>query len=425
MSAFSRRYPDVYRIDDFDNPWLPLPVRLLNAVPDTLIRRFTRLDEQRLLQRAIQATGLDDFGDEDFRAPFRLLLEDLNTLDHFTPMGRITVQTVLHEQLCSRLCLQEQLKRQPDIAQHKIDRPVFIAGLPRTGTTHLHNLLSQCTQLRYLPLWQTLHPIAPQPGQADRRRRAADLAVNATGFIIPLFKRMHEMATDAPHEELTLCALGYRSFFFEGAFQVPKYRDWYANHSQVKGYAFLRQVLQMLEQEPAQGNKTSVARAPGARWILKSPQHVDQLEAILTVFPDARLILTHRDPARAVLSMITMILYTSRQVYRPRRLREEANAWVDRLEQMLRRSQQQAAAIPGDNVFHVAFDAFMENPEKTIERICEFAQIDLDPVSRQAIQRHLASSARDRHGRIDYRFESLGLDEAEIRARFDFYTTWY
>lgn len=418
MSAFSRRYPDVYRIDDFDDPWLPLPVRLLNAVPDALIRRFTRLDEQRLLQRASRATGLEDFGDEDFRAPFRLLLEDLNTLDHFTPMGRITVQTVLHEQLCSRLCLQEKLKRQPDVARQKIDRPVFIAGLPRTGTTHLHNLLSQSTQLRHLPLWQTLHPIAPQPGQADRRRRAADLAVNATGFIIPLFKRMHEMATDAPHEELTLCALGYRSFFFEGAFQVPKYRDWYANHSQVKGYEFLKQVLQMLQQEPAQGNKS-----PGARWILKSPQHVDQLEAILAVFPDARLILTHRDPARAVLSMITMILYTSRQVYRPRRLREEARAWVDRLEQMLRRSQQQAASIAGDRILHLSFYAFMEKPESTLESVGEFAQIDLDALSRQAIQRHLASNARDRHGRIDYCFESLGLDEAEIRARFDFHIT--
>ncbi len=417
MSAPSRRYPDVYRIDDFDNPWLPLPVRLLNAVPDALIRRFTRFDEQRFLQRASRTTGLNDFGDEDFRAPFRLLLEDLNTLDHFTPMGRITVQTVLHEQLCARLCLQEKLKRQPDIAQHKIDRPVFIAGLPRTGTTHLHNLLSQCTQLRYLPLWQTLHPIAPQPGQADRRRRAADLAVNATGFIIPLFKRMHEMATDAPHEELTLCALGYRSFFFEGAFQVPKYRDWYANHSQVKGYEFLQKVLRLLQSEPAQGDKT-----PGARWILKSPQHVDQLEAILTVFPDARIILTHRDPARAVLSMITMILYTSRQVYRPQRLREEARAWVDRLEQMLRRSQQQAASISGDRILHISFDAFMEKPQSTLETVCNFAQIDLDAPSRQAMQRHLASSARDRHGRIDYRFESLGLDEAEIRARFEFYT---
>jgi hypothetical protein len=419
VSLFSRRYPDNHRIDDFADPWLPMPVRLLNTVPDKLLRSFTSLDEQRLLQRARRATGLGDFGDEDFRKPLRLLLDDLNTFDHFTPMGRITVQTVLHEQLCSRLCLQEKLKTAPEIAQQDIDRPIFIAGLPRTGTTHLHNLLSQCDHLRYLPLWQTLHPIAPLPGKADRRRRAADLAVNATGFIIPLFKRMHEMATDAPHEELTLCALGYRSFFFEGAFQVPNYRAWYANHSQVKGYEFLRQVLQLLQMEPAPG-----AKSPSARWILKSPQHVDQLESILTVFPDARLILTHRDPARAVLSMITMILYTSRQVYRPSRLQEEARAWVDRLEQMLRRSEQQAAAIPDSKILHISFDTFMDHPEKTVERICEFAQVELNADSRLAIQRHLANSTRDRHGRIDYCFESLGLDENEIRTRFAFCTTW-
>jgi hypothetical protein len=418
VSLFSRHYPDPYRIDDFDNPWLPGPVRLLNALPDKLVRHFTRFDEACLLRDARRATGLADFGDEDFLAPFRLLLEDLNSFDHFTPMGRITVRTILHEQLCSRLCLQKKLKSLPDIAQNKIDRPIFIAGLPRTGTTHLHNLLSQCAQLRYLPLWQTLHPIAPLPGSADRRRRAADLAVNATDFIIPLFRRMHAMATEEPHEELTLCALGYRSFFFEGAFQVPNYRAWYASHSQVKGYEFLKRVLQLLQTEPAPGEKS-----PEARWILKSPQHLDQLDSILSVFPDARLILTHRDPVRAVLSMITMILYTSRQVYRPQRLREEARAWVDRLEQMLRRSQQQASVIAADKIFHVSFDAFMRDTEQTIEAICEFSQIDLDASSRQAIERHLASSTRDRHGRIDYRFESLGLDEAELRARFDFYST--
>jgi hypothetical protein len=150
---------------------------------------------------------------------------------------------------------------------------------------------------------------------------------------------------------------------------------------------------------------------------------VDQLDTILTVFPDARLILTHRDPARAVLSMITMILYTSRQVYRPLRLREEARAWVDRLEQMLRRSQQQASLIPDDRIFHVSFDAFMHHPERTLEAICEFAEIDLDLSSRQAIRQHLATSTRDRHGRIDYRFGSLGLDETEIRSRFDFLPT--
>jgi hypothetical protein len=417
VSLFGRKYPILYRIDDFEHPWLPRPVRLLNRLPDKLVRRFTRFDEARLMRNAIRTTGLSDFGDDDFLSPFRLLLEDLNTVDHFTPMGRITVRTILHEQLCSRLCLQEKLKNLPEIAQQQIDRPIFIAGLPRTGTSHLHNLLSQCAQLRYLPLWQTLHPIAPQPGQADRRRRAADMAVNATDFIIPLFRRMHEMATEEPHEELTLCALGYRSFFFEGAFQVPNYRAWYANNPQVKGYEFLKQVLQLLQTEPAPGEKS-----PAARWILKSPQHLDQLDSILTVFPDARLILTHRDPVQAVLSMITMILYTSRQVYRPLRLREEARAWVDRLEQMLRRSQQQASTIPADKIFQVPFDALMRNPLKTIDAICEFSRIDLDSRSRRAIQRHLASSKRDRYGRIDYRFEDLGLDYEDIRARFAFYT---
>jgi len=420
LSWLGRTYLQTHRIHDWDNPWLPLPVRLLNGLPDALIRRFTRLDEKSLMDAALKETGLQDFGDEDFRTPLRILLQDFDTFDHFTAMGRITVRTILLEQLCARLCLQEQQKRQAAFAQQVVDRPVFIAGLPRTGTTHLHNLLSCASHLRYLPLWQTLHPIAPLPGEADRRRRAADLAVHGTGYIIPLFKRMHEMATDEPHEELTLCALGYRSFFFEGAFQVPNYRAWYANTSQVKGHEFLKQVLQLLQMETAPGQKD-----PAARWILKSPQHVDQLETILQVFPDARLILTHRDPVRAALSMITMILYTSRQVYRPTRLKEEARAWVDRLEQMLRSSQQQAQAIAtgprGQQLFHVYFDRFMANPEQTIRDVCSFAEVPLDEHSRAAISAHLQSHIRDRHGKIDYRFEDLGLIEAELRERFGFY----
>ena len=389
---------------------------MLNAVPERLIRRVTALEENRLLERAQRETGLTDFGDEDFLAPFRILLKDLNTYDHFTAMGRITAQTILHEQLCARLCLQEKLKRTPAILEQKINSPLFIAGLPRTGTTHLHNLLAQCTHLRYMPLWQTLHPIAPLPGQQDRRKRAADLAVSATSYIIPLFKRMHEMATEEPHEELTLCALGYRSFFFEGAFQVPNYRAWYANNDQQRGYEFLKQVLQLLQTETAPGNKTI-----NARWVLKSPQHVDQLETILRVFPDAKLILTHREPARAVLSMITMILYTSRQVYKPTRLRAEAQAWVDRLEQMLRRSCEQAARIPKAQKYDVHFDAFMNAPKETVLDILEFAGIPYDSASQAAVQNLLRANARDKHGRIDYRFEDLGLDEGEIRERFAFY----
>jgi len=413
---FGKHYPETWRIDDWDKPWLPWPIRLLNTIPDATVRYFTALEENRLFERARRETGLDDFGDEDFLVPFRILLEDLNRYDHFTAMGRITAQTILHEQLCARLCLQEKIRRSPEVLQQRIDRPVIIAGLPRTGTTHLHNLLSQCTDMRYLPLWQTLHPMTPQANRKDRRRHAADLAVGATSYIIPLFKRMHEMETDGPHEELTLCALGYRSFFFEGAFQVPNYRAWYVNQSQEKGYQYLKQVLQILQTETAPCHKKS-----DARWVLKSPQHIDQLQTILKVFPDAKLVLTHRDPARAVLSMITMVLYTSRQVYKPTRLREEAKAWVDRLEQMLRRSREQAQQLPKNQVMDVYFDRFMQNPERTVAEVLEFSGIDMDEVSRKAIETHLQSHTRDRYGKIDYRFEDIGINEAELRERFAFY----
>jgi len=416
VALFGKTYPENYHIDDWEHPWLPLPVRLLNAIPDSVARRFTALEENRLFDLARRETGLTDFGDEDFLVPFRILLQDLNTYDHFTVMGRITAQTILHQQLCARLCLQDKIKRSPEIQQQRIDRPLIIAGLPRTGTTHLHNLLSRVNRMRYMPLWQTLNPVAPPLGKSDHRRKVADLSVNATRYIIPLFHRMHEMVTDEPHEELTLCALGYRSFFFEGAFQVPNYRKWYAGNPQEKGYAYLKQTLQILQTETAPGNKTA-----DARWVLKSPQHVDQLPTILKVFPDAKLILTHRDPARAVLSMVTMILYTSRHVYKPVRLREEAHAWVDRLEKMLRDSQQQALLLPKERVMNVSFDDFMKDPKDTIAQVLAFAELEYDDISRQAVEAHLQSHTRDRYGKIDYRFEDIGISEGELKERFSFY----
>jgi hypothetical protein len=416
MTLIGRRYPADYRIDDWAHPWLPLPIRLLNALPDALARKMFGIEEAALLARARRETGLHDFGDADFLLPLRLLLADFRERDHFTPMGRITAKTILHQQLCARLCLEERFKRSPDIARETIDRPLIIAGLPRTGTTHLHNLLSSNRNLRYLPLWQTLHPAPPPAGRRDRRRQVTEFSMLMTHYILPLLMRMHELETDLPHEELTVCALCYRSFFFEGCFEVPGYRQWYADNTHAKGYDYLRRTLQILQQESApQGRDTA------SRWVLKSPQHLDQLETILQVFPDAKLILTHRDPLRAVVSMITMMSYTSRQVYKPIRLREEARAWVDRLEQMLRRSQQQVQRIPASSVFNVDFNAFMADAGGTVRRICEFAEVELDPVSEAAMHSYLRDNVRDRHGRIDYRFEDLGLDEGEIRERFAFY----
>jgi hypothetical protein len=416
MSLFGKQYPENVHIDDWQQPWLPLPVRLFNRIPDSLAKNWFKFDEASLFEAAKKNTGLADFGDTDFLVPFRVLQNDLQKTANFTAIGRLTVLIILLQQLQSRLCVENKLRDNPGIAAQKITSPVFIAGLPRTGTTHLHNLLSEVHHLRYMPLWQTLEPVRNPKHKVDHRRRNSDFSMRMTNYIIPLFRRMHEMVTDMPHEELTICALGYRSFFFEGTFQVPGYRQWYTSQSHEKGYEYLKRTLQILQTEAAPGNKTT-----NARWVLKSPQHVDQLQTIINVFPDAKIILTHRDPARAVLSMITMMLYTSRQVYKPTRLREEATAWVERLEQMLRRSREQAKQLPSSQVMDVHFDQFMKAPEQTIRDVLHFAGIPYDTVSEAAIMKHLHQHARDQHGRIDYHFEDFGLSENEVRERFAFY----
>ncbi|WP_348672211.1 sulfotransferase [uncultured Abyssibacter sp.] len=415
-----KRYPPVWRIDDWDDPWLPWYVRLVNHMPGTWIERWLPLTLEAELDRARRVTGLSEFGDDAFIEPLSLVLEDLNRSDHLTNMGRLTGHAVVAMQLQARLCLEHLIASHPEVERIPVTAPIFIAGLPRTGTTHLHNLLSQVSALRFIPYWQTLSPVG-HPGHRSvqasvkARRRQHRVSLFCAEHVVPALKRMHEMELDMPHEELTLCALDYRSFFFEGIFQAPRYRAWYAAQDNTPGYRYLRRILQAITFEAATPGD------PTRRWILKSPQHLDQLPAILRAFPDARIIRTHRDPARAVLSMITMVLYSTRQCYTPENRFAEARAWVDRLEGMLRRSVEQSDQLPEGSVMDVQFDAFMQAPEDTVRQVLAFAGVEYDAASARAVNTHLQSHTRDRHGRIDYRFEDLGLDEAEVRERFSFY----
>jgi len=404
----------VHRIDDWFDPWLPLPVRLFNRFPSERVSRRFPLNEVGLLEAARRATGLEDFGDASFLTPFRILVQDFEDTRDFTNLGRVSAHTLVRNFLGSRLCVEDRLKSDARISDQHVDRPILIAGLPRTGTTHLHNLLSEVRGLRYLPLWQTLAPVRSrlQSERKDSRRTQCEWQMRVARYVAPLLVRMHEMQTDMPHEELTLSALGFRSFFFEGAFKAPRYLEWYRSQDHTEGYAYLKRILRILQTEPAPG-----ARPAGARWILKSPQHLDQLEQIFRVFPDVKLVLTHRDPARAILSLVTMILYGRRQMYHPERALADVQHWVERLTSMLIRSREQLKRLPPEQIHHVHFDAFMSDPKQTVRDILEFAGVDADPASLERIDAHLGTHSRDRHGRIDYRYEDLGIHAAEIRQR--------
>jgi hypothetical protein len=404
-------------IDDWDRPWLPWPVRALNRIPDGVARRMASLDEAPLLQAAMRSTGLHDFGDPAFREPLGLLLDDLNNDEHLTPLGRITARTLLGQLLRARLRVEDRLARHPEVALQEVRSPIVIVGLPRTGTTHLHNLLSEVPGLRSLPLWESIEPLPrerwgiPVP---DLRRARTALRMRQLDYLLPLFRSMHPMEADLPHEELQLSALTFRSFFFEGSFRLPRYRPWYAAGDQREAYAYLRRVLQLLQGVRARG-----------RWVLKSPQHLEQIDALRAAFPDAKIVRTHRDPVRAVLSLATMITYTRRACYRDLDPAREGRAWAVRLEQMLRASLEQADRLPPGCTLDVRFDDFVREPAKTVEQVLAFAGADrgaeVDVAARERVREHVPAHDASRSERFAYRFEDLGLDRDELRERFRFY----
>lgn len=404
-------------IDDWDRPWLPRLVRLLNRLPDGVARRMAPLDEASLLQAAMQSTGLHDFGDPAFLEPLRLLLDDLNGDERLTTLGRITARTLLGQLLRARLRVEDRIARHPEVASQPVRAPIVIVGLPRTGTTHLHNLLSEVPGLRSLPLWESIEPVSRERGRLpfpDLRRARTALRMRQIDYLLPLFRSMHPMEADLPHEELQLAALTFRSFFFEGSFRLPRYRPWYAAGDQREAYAYLRRVLQLLQWVRGSG-----------RWVLKSPQHLERIGALHAEFPDAKIVRTHRDPVRAVLSLATMITYTRRVVYRDLDPAEEGRAWASRLEQMLRASLEQADRLPRSCTLDVRFDDFVRDPAKTVEQVLAFAgagmATEFAASARQRVEEHVRVHDATRRDRLAYRFEDLGLDRDELRERFRFY----
>ena len=204
---------------------------------------------------------------------------------------------------------------------------MIIAGLPRTGTTHLHQLVAASGVFRTLPYWESVEPF-PLPAEVgvepDPRRARMDLAVDFLNSAMPHFRLMHEMTTDHVHEEIQLLANDFSTMLMETLAYVPRWRDYYLAHDQTPHYEHLRLQLQALQ-----------FLRGGRRWALKSPQHLEQLPVVDRVFPGATVVITHRDPVPVVVSMVTMIVYTARMHRSKVPVTELATAWADRLGLML------------------------------------------------------------------------------------------
>jgi hypothetical protein len=404
---------ELIHLHDLAEPQYSAEAQQLREMMDTLAADCP-LDVDVLHTRAREATGLEDFGPDDYRERLDLYVSELRDIDMHGP-GVVNFHAQLLQWLKNRLLLTDLLSRHPEIEDTELVPPVVIAGLPRSGTTHLHNLLAAPPTFRSLPYWEGVEPfpLAAEEGvQPDPRIGRMDVAVQTMDLLMPHFALMHEMTTDHVHEEIQLLANDFSTMLMDTLAHVPRWTDYYWSRDQTSSYRYL--VTQLKALQFLRG---------GRRWVLKSPQHLGQLPVLDAVMPGVVVVFTHRDPVPVALSMIAMITYSERMHRDTVDVSTVAHAWVDRLELLLGACVRDRDVIPADRSVDIRFDEFMADEMGVAETVYRVAGETFGDEARSAVMDYLQAHRRGRHGRVHTSAQMFGLDPDELRDRFAPYST--
>ena len=407
------------RIADLADPELTDQQAELRALAERFPVTFS---VDAILEAARDRTGLDDFGSDDFLERLEVLCLAVDEDTSLAASGRAGVHADFVRYASNRLLIHDLVTRHPEIHDARITAPIVVAGLPRSGTTHLLNLMAADRRFRSLPYWESCEPVraagdeATVAGEDPRFTRCRE-AWELTDQLMPLLKAMHAMTPEHIHEELELMGPDFASYNFEWRFHAPRWRDHYLSHDQTPHYRYMKTVLKVLQWQDAQKG------IGPRRWVLKCPQHMEQLPVLHTTFPDATIVITHRDPTSVIASASTMTSYGDRmRCTRPDPVRT-AHYWTDRVETLLRSCVRDRDALPADRAVDVRFHEFMADDLGTVRRVYATAGLDMTPQARGELTDYLDEHPRGRHGRIAYDMAAdFGLDREALRMRFRFYT---
>ena len=400
----------------FQAPQFPLLVRLAltgwRALQTVGVAR-TSLDEASLISAARRESGLHHFVDESFREPLRRLLASLEEEARLHPLGRMLLRQSLVRALVNRLRLEDLCDRHPEIREQPVREPVFVLGLQRTGTTLLHRLLTCEPALRPLLSWEALNPApfkgVPLRGGRDPRIRLAELAERGLRYLAPEFFAIHPVEAHAPEEDVLLLDLSFMSPTADATLGVPRYSAWLRDTDQRPAYRSFRRAIQLL-----------LWQRPG-RWLGKTPHHLENLDALLDVFPDAKIIQTHRDPLRVVASYASMMAH-GRAIFSDHVDAHEVGAQLaGRAVRAVTRAMEVRERAPAASFLDVAYPDLLADPLKEIRRIYDFLGLSLSPATEASMQRWLAANPQNKRGVHRYRLEDFGLDRAQLERSFEPY----
>ncbi len=406
------------RITDLGHPRLSEAQQGARDYAETLEIDLSVAD---ILREARQVTGLEDFGPDDFLERLGLLCDEWGSDRELANLGRLSLRNKLLQHACSRLLIQDVLTRHPEIHDVQIRAPIVVAGLPRSGTTHLLNLMAADSRLRALPLWESYEPV-PRPGEAwpdsgvDPRYQRCEDTWQMMKSLSPLLAAMHPMNPDHIHEELELMGPDFASYNYEWLCVSPRWRDHYYTTDQTPHYEYMRTVLRILTWQD--GDHTGEQ----TRWVLKCPQHLEQLPVLNAVFPEATVAVTHRDPVSVIQSAITMLAYGQRINRKRVDLAGLASYWSDRVMHLLQACVRDRDLLAPEKSIDVLFHEFMADDLGMVERIYERAALPVTEAARSELQAFIDAHPRGKEGRVIYDLRGdFGIEPAALRERFDFY----
>jgi hypothetical protein len=399
-------------------PHRPLAVRAINGAGAGLRRLgvpLLPLEEERLLRAARKQTGLEDFGGEEFREGLRRLVASLNEDAQLNVLGRISARTTLLTSLRNRLQLRDHRKQHPQVADQEVRGPLFILGLPRTGTTVLFNLLALDPANRAPLAWEVEMPCPPpreETYRSDPRIEKMEKQFANLSRMAPNLYTIHEFGAELPQECVAITGHEFLSVQFHIIFNVASYQEWLNRQSAVPALRLHKRFLQHLQSEYAR-----------ERWVLKTPGHLAVIDDLLEVYPDARIIHAHRNPVD-VMPSIASLSYTLRgittDVLDPHFVgRQQTELWAGHLERALRARER--TRDRAEQFFDVQFEDVAKDPIAVIERSYAHFAIPFHDATRQRMEAYLAANPRGKHGAHRYSLEDFGLDRAALRPRFSDY----
>ena len=376
-------------------------------------RFATALD--RLHELVAREVGSSDFGPGDYLPGLRVLLQSMDYDPHFSARGRRYAWGTVVGVLKGRAHAIRSMTENPGFDRHAIASPVVITGIPRTGTTALHKLMGVDARFQGLQTWLLDAPM-PRPPAASWsdypafHRTAAVL--EARYRAAPTKRAAHHMAAEEVAECCLLLRQGFVSNLWTCGWSAATYDAWWQCQSEEASYRHYHRCLQLIG-----------SNEPQKRWLLKNPGHLDNLELLFALFPDAKLVQTHRDPARALPSLCSLLVQLHPVVEEGRyaerahnMLAREVAKWA----KAVRKSEGVRRAHPGQ-VLDVLHTDFHRDPMAVIERIYGFIGMELTPELRAAMAQRIAEDPERQHGAHRYDIADFGLTEPEIRERFGDY----